>query len=65
MNADRICVCPPPMVTGATPNTCVCPQDNTLADGKCVPVDSCQTPLVMIPDKGCGCPDGEVLAGKE
>ena len=65
MNADRICVCPPPMVTGATPNTCVCPQGNTLADGKCVPVDSCQTPLVMIPDKGCGCPDGEVLAGKE
>ena len=53
------------MVTGATPNTCVCPQGNTLADGKCVPVDSCQTPLVMIPDKGCGCSDGEVLVGKE
>jgi hypothetical protein len=61
MNAAGVCGCPPPMVTGATPNTCLCPQGTTLVDGKCVPVDACQPPLVMIPGVGCRCPDGLVL----
>jgi hypothetical protein len=65
MNAAGVCVCPPPMVTGATPNTCVCPQGTTLVNGKCVPVDICPPPLVMIPGVGCRCPNGEVLVGRE
>jgi hypothetical protein len=64
-NVDGICVCPPPMVTGAAPGTCICPQGTTLVNGKCVPVDSCQPPLIMIPGAGCKCPHGEVLVGKE
>ena len=65
MNVDGICVCPPPMVPGPVAGTCICPQGTTLVDGKCVPVDSCQPPLVMIPGAGCGCPPGTVLRGKE
>ncbi len=65
MNVDGICICPPPMVPGPVAGTCICPQGTTLVDGKCVPVDSCQPPLVMIPGAGCGCPPGTVLRGKE
>ena len=56
MNAAGICVCPSPMVAGATPNTCVCPQGTTLVDGNCVPTDTCPAPQVMIPGVGCRCP---------
>jgi hypothetical protein len=59
-NVDGICVCPPPMVPGAVAGACICPQGTTLVNGKCVPVDSCQPPLVMIPGAGCRCPNGEV-----
>ncbi len=65
MNVDGIFICPPPMVPGPVAGTCICPQGTTLVDGKCVPVDSCQPPLVMIPGAGCGCPPGTVLRGKE
>jgi hypothetical protein len=65
MNAAGVCGCPPPMVPGAVAGTCICPLGSTLVGGKCVPVNSCQPPLVMIPGAGCGCANGEVLVGKE
>jgi hypothetical protein len=65
MNVDGICGCPPPSFPGPVAGTCVCPQGATLVDGKCVPVGTCQPPLVMIPGVGCRCPNDEVLVGKE
>ena len=36
MNADGICMCPPPMVPGAVAGSCACPAGTTLVGGKCV-----------------------------
>jgi Domain of unknown function DUF11 len=49
------CACPPPQVMNAT-GVCVCPDGTVLQDGKCVPVEVCKPPMVMIPGAGCRCP---------
>jgi Domain of unknown function (DUF5979) len=65
MNAAGVCVCPPPMLAGPVPGSCICPQGTTLVNGKCEPVNTCQPPLILLPGGACGCPDHEVLVGKE
>ena len=64
-NVDGICGCPPPMVTGAAPGTCVCPDGMQLVGGKCVKHIVCDPPLIPNADGSCGCPRGTVLRGKE
>ena len=65
MHADGICGCPPPMVTGAVPGTCVCPEGSTLVNGKCVTTPKCQPPMVPNAVGVCGCPQGTVQKGNE
>ncbi|MGD0636219.1 MAG: DUF5979 domain-containing protein [Beijerinckiaceae bacterium] len=48
LNAAGECVCPPPMLPGAVPGQCICPQGSQMVGGKCVPIDkTCLPPLVM------------------
>jgi hypothetical protein len=65
-NVDGICVCPPPMVPGAVPGSCVCPDHMSLEGGKCVKKIVCDPPL--IPNTAgtqCVCRDGFVRRGGE
>jgi len=64
-NVDGICVCPPPMVPGPVPGTCICPRGTELVGGKCVTPPKCPPPLVPNADGICGCPPGTGLRGKE
>jgi hypothetical protein len=58
--------CAPPMVSGPTPGSCVCPQGTRLRGRECVKIVDCRAP--MIPNaagSGCACPQGTVLRGRE
>jgi hypothetical protein len=57
-NGYRCRDCPPPQIMNKD-GVCVCPDDEVLVDGKCVPATVCKRPLVMIHNIGCRCPDGE------
>jgi hypothetical protein len=54
MNAAGVCVCPPPMVSGATPGSCVCPRGTVLDGDKCVKY--CPPPQILNVDGFCACP---------
>jgi hypothetical protein len=54
MNADGVCVCPPPMQPGPIPGTCVCPRGTVLQGGACV--SPCPSPQIMNADGVCVCP---------
>jgi hypothetical protein len=57
--------CPPPMVQGAVPGVCVCPEGTVQQGQECVP-QTCPPPMVPGPVLGeCVCPQGTVLRGKE
>jgi hypothetical protein len=62
MNAAGECVCPPPTISGAGLNQCVCPQGQPMVDGTCVPIlHVCNPPLVANAAGECGCPTGTHL----
>ncbi|MFH1346031.1 MAG: hypothetical protein ABIL01_33230 [Pseudomonadota bacterium] len=57
--------CPPPMVPGAIPGQCVCPQGSVLNGKECVKQEACALPMIPGPVAGvCGCPQGTVQQGK-
>jgi hypothetical protein len=59
--------CPPPMVAGAAPGSCVCPDGMKLQGKECVAVaKTCPPPMISGPVLGsCVCPDGMKLQGKK
>lgn len=57
--------CPPPMVPGAVPGQCICPQGTVLKDKECVKQEACALPMIPGPVAGvCVCPQGLVQQGK-
>jgi hypothetical protein len=59
--------CTPPMISGPTPNSCVCPQGMQMEGKECVIVQrACPAPMVPSPVRGeCVCPAGTVLTGNK
>ena len=54
MNADGVCMCPPPMQPGPIPGSCVCPRGTVLQGGVCV--SPCPSPQILNVDGVCVCP---------
>ena len=73
MNADGICVnpppppiCPPPLVPGPIKGQCICPLGTVMVDGQCVKRTTCDPPMVPGPVAGqCICGPGYTLRGKK
>ena len=59
--------CTPPMISGPTPNSCVCPQGMQMEGKECVIVQRvCPAPMVPSSVRGeCVCPAGTVLTGNK
>jgi hypothetical protein len=66
---ERPNVCPPPMVPGAAPGTCVCPEGTVQRGKECVPRPhpiECARPLMPnAAGTACVCPDDMVRKGRE
>lgn len=57
--------CPPPMVPGAVPGQCICPQGTVLKGKECVKQEACALPMIPGPVAGvCVCPQGLVQQGE-
>ena len=57
--------CLPPMVPGAFPGQCICPQGTVLKGRECVKQEACALPMIPGPVAGvCVCPQGLVQQGK-
>jgi hypothetical protein len=59
--------CTPPMIPGATPGSCICPQGMQLQGNECVAVQkTCPPPMIPGATPGsCVCPQGMQLQGSE
>ena len=58
--------CPPPMIPGPAPGSCVCPEGTQLQGQNCVRPIACTPPQVAnAAGTACVCPEGTVLRGRE